>query len=106
MRGEQVKVRIESKAPTRIDLAGGTLDIWPLYLFHDGALTVNCAITRYASCVIEVASKNSRRIVLASRDIRRKESFASFEALFAPDATNCRCWRNSCGCFAPPSDSR
>jgi D-glycero-alpha-D-manno-heptose-7-phosphate kinase len=78
---EQVKVRIESKAPTRIDLAGGTLDIWPLYLFHEGAVTVNCAITRYASCVIETAPKKSRRIVLLSRDTRRQESFPSFEAL-------------------------
>jgi len=78
---EQVKVRIESKAPTRIDLAGGTLDIWPLYLFHEGALTVNCAITRYASCVIEVAPEKSRRIVLASRDTNRKESFPSLEAM-------------------------
>src|SRR6202023_4396513 len=78
---EQVKVRIESKAPTRIDLAGGTLDIWPLYLFHEGALTVNCAITRYASCVIEVAPEKTRRIVLASRDTKRKESFPSLEAL-------------------------
>jgi len=78
---EQIKVRIESKAPTRIDLAGGTLDIWPLYLFHEGALTVNCAITRHASCVIETAPKNSRRIVLSSRDIGRQESFASFAAL-------------------------
>jgi D-glycero-alpha-D-manno-heptose-7-phosphate kinase len=42
---------------------------------------VNCAITRYASCVIETAPENSRRIVLASRDIACKESFASFEAL-------------------------
>ncbi len=74
-------MKIESRAPTRIDLAGGTLDIWPLYLFHEGSLTVNCAITRYASCVIENAPKNSRRIVLASRDIARQESFASFEAL-------------------------
>jgi D-glycero-alpha-D-manno-heptose-7-phosphate kinase len=74
-------VRIESKAPTRIDLAGGTLDIWPLYLFHEGAVTVNCAITRYASCVIETAQGNSRRIVLVSRDTKRKESFASIEAL-------------------------
>ena len=40
--------RIVARAPTRIDLAGGTLDIWPLYLFHPGAVTVNCAITRYA----------------------------------------------------------
>ena len=74
-------MRIESRAPTRIDLAGGTLDIWPLYLFHEGALTVNCAITRYASCVIETAPGPSRRIVLVSRDIGRKESFVSFEAL-------------------------
>jgi D-glycero-alpha-D-manno-heptose-7-phosphate kinase len=74
-------VRIESKAPTRIDLAGGTLDIWPLYLFHEGAITVNCAITRYASCVIETSQGSSRRIVLASRDTKRKESFASLDAL-------------------------
>jgi D-glycero-alpha-D-manno-heptose-7-phosphate kinase len=62
-------------------LAGGTLDIWPLYLFHEGALTVNCAITRYASCVIEAAPESSARVVLASRDTNRKESFISFEAL-------------------------
>jgi D-glycero-alpha-D-manno-heptose-7-phosphate kinase len=74
-------VRIESRTPTRIDLAGGTLDIWPLYLFHEGSLTVNCAITRYASCVVETAPKPSRRIELVSRDIGRRESFASFEAL-------------------------
>src|SRR5258708_35679829 len=79
---KQVKVRIESRAPTRIDLAGGTLDIWPLYLFHEGSLTVNCAITRYASCVIETEPESSRHIVLVSRDIGRSESFASFDALF------------------------
>src|ERR1700720_4730290 len=78
---KQVKVRIESRAPTRIDLAGGTLDIWPLYLFHEGAVTVNCAITRYASCIIETVPGKSRRIVLISRDTRRKETFASLEAL-------------------------
>ena len=74
-------MRIESKAPTRIDLAGGTLDIWPLYLFHEGALTVNCAITRYASCAIETAAGKSRRIVLVSQDTKRRETFASLEAL-------------------------
>ncbi len=74
-------MRIESRAPTRIDLAGGTLDIWPLYLFHEGALTVNCAISRYASCAIETLPESARRIVLASRDTGREESFASLEAL-------------------------
>src|SRR6266568_256773 len=75
-----MNVRIEARAPTRIDLAGGTLDIWPLYLFHEGALTVNCAITRYASCVIEKSEK-SKRIILASRDTKRQESFPSLDAL-------------------------
>jgi D-glycero-alpha-D-manno-heptose-7-phosphate kinase len=31
-------------APCRADLAGGTLDIWPLGLLHRGAVTVNTAI--------------------------------------------------------------
>ena len=71
----------QARAPTRIDLAGGTLDIWPLYLFHPGALTVNCAITRYATCVVEAAPRDSQRISLVSLDTRRRESFASLAAL-------------------------
>jgi D-glycero-alpha-D-manno-heptose-7-phosphate kinase len=74
-------MRIESKAPTRVDLAGGTLDIWPLYLFHPGAVTVNAAITRYASCVIDQHPQDDNKIKLVSRDTQREESFASFEAL-------------------------
>src|ERR1700743_3290965 len=79
--GREVIVRIEARAPARIDLAGGTLDIWPLYLFHAGALTVNCAVTRYASCVIETGPRGSRRITLVSQDTKRRESFASFAQL-------------------------
>jgi D-glycero-alpha-D-manno-heptose-7-phosphate kinase len=74
-------MRIESKAPTRVDLAGGTLDIWPLYLFHPGAVTVNAAITRYAYCRIETHAQGDNRIRLISRDTQREENFPSFEAL-------------------------
>lgn len=73
-------MRIESQAPTRIDLAGGTLDIWPLYLFHENALTVNCAITRYARCTIQLLPRGNE-IQLVSRDTRRAERFHSFDAL-------------------------
>ncbi len=62
---------IESSAPTRVDLAGGTIDIWPLYLFHPGATTVNFAINLLASCRIETRDDDS--IILESRD--RKISF-------------------------------
>ena len=45
------------RAPVRADLAGGTLDLWPLYLFHPGSRTVNVAISYFAeSEVSEVAS--------------------------------------------------
>jgi D-glycero-alpha-D-manno-heptose-7-phosphate kinase len=64
-------VIIESSAPTRVDLAGGTIDIWPLYLFHPGATTVNFALNLRAHCRIE--TRDDGRIILESRD--RKVAF-------------------------------
>ncbi len=57
---------IESSAPTRVDLAGGTIDIPPLFLFHEGASTVNFAVDMMARCRIE--ARNDGRIVLESID--------------------------------------
>jgi D-glycero-alpha-D-manno-heptose-7-phosphate kinase len=59
---------IESSAPPRVDLAGGTIDIWPLYLFHPGATTVNFALSLQARCRIE--TRDDRRIILESRDLK------------------------------------
>jgi len=36
--------RVTARAWCRVDLAGGTLDIWPLGLLHPGARTVNLAV--------------------------------------------------------------
>lgn len=74
-------MEITAQAPCRVDMAGGTLDIWPLYLFHPGAVTVNFAITRYASCTVR--THRGSRIVLRSRDLACEESFPSLEALRA-----------------------
>ncbi len=57
---------IETSAPTRIDLAGGTIDIWPLYLFHPGAQTLNAAISIRARARLE--SRADDRIVIRSED--------------------------------------
>ncbi|HXM46986.1 MAG TPA: hypothetical protein VN956_03890 [Pyrinomonadaceae bacterium] len=57
---------IESSAPTRADLAGGTVDIWPLYLFHSGAMTVNFALSLRAHVRIE--TRDDDRLILESRD--------------------------------------
>src|SRR5438477_12628206 len=57
---------IESSAPTRADLAGGTIDIWPLYRFHSGAMTVNFALSLRAHVRIE--TRDDDHIILESRD--------------------------------------
>ena len=72
---------IYSKAPCRVDIAGGTIDIWPLYLFHTGAVTVNFAVDRYASC--RLSTRRDRKIVLRSRDLGGEEVFESLDALRA-----------------------
>jgi D-glycero-alpha-D-manno-heptose-7-phosphate kinase len=66
-------VPIRASAPTRIDLAGGTLDIWPLYLFHEHAQTLNAAISLRAHA--EVSPRTDGRVRLESMD-----TVSSFEA--------------------------
>ncbi len=68
---------IESHAPTRIDLCGGTIDIWPLYLFHESATTINLAINLYAKTRIE--PRNDSRIIIESRDLKKKIKFDSIK---------------------------
>lgn len=66
-------------APCRADLAGGTLDLWPLYLFHPGAVTVNVAIDVLTTCRITPIKGKSIR--LHSTDTARTDSFESLEEL-------------------------
>ena len=72
-------MRIVSSAPTRIDLAGGTIDIWPLYLFHDGASTLNAAISLRAH--VEVESRTDEAIELRSIDTNRTVRAARWQEL-------------------------
>jgi D-glycero-alpha-D-manno-heptose-7-phosphate kinase len=71
--------RIVAQAPCRADLAGGTVDLWPLYLFHPGAITVNFAVNILATC--RITPQKGKRIHLRSLDTRREEQFPNFEAL-------------------------
>ncbi|MFQ5878221.1 MAG: hypothetical protein ACE5JH_11145 [Acidobacteriota bacterium] len=58
--------RAEARAPTRIDLAGGTIDLWPLSLLHEDPLTVNAAIDLYACASVERVATPGVEVV--SRD--------------------------------------
>lgn len=74
-------MNISAKAPCRVDIAGGTVDIWPLYLFHASPVTVNFAVDRYATC--ELTTRKDARILLRSRDLSAEEEFPSLDALRA-----------------------
>ena len=70
---------ITAQAPCRADLAGGTIDLWPLYLFHPGALTLNFALQILTTCRITPLS--GTRIELVSLDTGREESFSDLDEL-------------------------
>jgi D-glycero-alpha-D-manno-heptose-7-phosphate kinase len=62
-----------------VDLAGGTMDLWPLYLFHPGAVTVNFAVNILTRC--RVSRLTDKTIRLKSLDTKVEEEFSSFEQL-------------------------
>src|SRR5277367_5307015 len=76
-----VSTAIIAQAPCRVDLAGGTIDLWPLYLFHPGALTLNFAVNILTEC--RITPLRGKTIQLRSLDTKREESFASLDALLA-----------------------
>ncbi|MCG3218504.1 MAG: GHMP kinase, partial [Candidatus Heimdallarchaeota archaeon] len=70
---------IFSRAPSRIDFAGGTLDIFPLYLFHETGITVNAAINLHST--VEITVRDDTRINLSSVDLGITEQFNSFQEI-------------------------
>ena len=72
-------MEILAKAPTRIDLAGGTLDIWPLYLLVGEAVTINVAVNLYATAKIQPLPGKKIRIV--SRDQKSTQEADDCESL-------------------------
>ncbi len=72
-------VRVLARAPTRIDLGGGTLDIRPLAYLLDHRMTVNMGISLYTSATVEIAAKDGV-YAIESEDLGRSLS-GSFDDL-------------------------
>lgn len=71
-------------SPTRVDLAGGTLDMWPLYNFVGGAKTVNVAIDLHSQ--VELYKNDVHQIVIESKDLNYRQTFSDLNTLLAsPD---------------------
>lgn len=82
-------------APCRADLAGGTLDIWPIGLMHPGAVTVNVAVpvfvdleisrTHGRAWVVHDDERGNRRIL--SAEDRITDLTAAIVAEFMPSGS-------------------
>ncbi len=64
--------KVTVRAPVRADLAGGTLDLWPLYLFHPGARTVNVAISYHAESEVAAVPGDAIELHLADQQYARR----------------------------------
>jgi len=79
--GTNASPTIKVRAPARIDLAGGTLDIFPISQLERGAVTVNLGIDRYATATAR--ARTDGRFVLRATDRKLAERLDDRDALAA-----------------------
>ena len=78
-------MKLAARSPTRVDLAGGTLDCWPLYTLVGGAKTTNLAISVSTMVELEVTPE-STAIDLQIEDLNYHKKFPDlFAALGSLD---------------------
>ncbi|HVJ65635.1 MAG TPA: hypothetical protein VM901_10300 [Bdellovibrionota bacterium] len=91
-------LKIKQSANCRIDLAGGTLDLWPLYLYFGELKLVNMAIDTRAHCELQIAPAKGLEIWIESKDMNTKSRFDSIdelaESLTKPTSINPLRWVN------------
>lgn len=76
MEREQREAGLERwRVPVRIDLAGGTLDLWPIYAMLGGCLTVNAAVDLWIGLELRRGGEGHR---LRSRDLEIDLGFESW----------------------------
>lgn len=72
-------MKISTKSPTRVDLSGGTLDCWPLFLLVDSCVTINLSISIFTHVTIE--ERLDSTIDVHMRDLKYKKSFANLSGV-------------------------
>lgn len=91
-------------SPTRVDLAGGTLDLWPLYLFTHGAVTINMAINIWTHAELEPL--NGSEIRWESVDYGSVKTFANASECLSSMDYESQWLRILVRAFAPPTGFR
>lgn len=73
--------RITAISPTRVDLAGGTLDLWPLWSFYGPAKTINISINIFTQA--ELVERSDKRITVSLSDIGWRREFKDLSEALA-----------------------
>lgn len=70
-----------TQCPTRIDLAGGTIDLWPIWAILDECVTINVSIDVYTTC--EIQPLETSEIKIESPDMQKTWAFKNSDELYA-----------------------
>lgn len=74
-------MKITTQSPTRVDLAGGTLDCWPLYLLGPNCVTVNLSVSIFTHA--ELTPKTSPDIDIFIDDLKYERRFSNLQELLS-----------------------
>lgn len=74
-------MHVIARAPNRVDLAGGSLDLYPIYLLMGGGLTVSAAIT--IASRVDVQARTDTRVIIRSSDRNETVQATSLASLAA-----------------------
>jgi D-glycero-alpha-D-manno-heptose-7-phosphate kinase len=86
------------RVPVRIDFAGGTLDLWPIYSMLGGCLTVNAAVDLWISLTLR---REGPGFHLQSRDLGKELRLEAWSA--TPPADLSWVWRVLDASGRPPA---
>lgn len=70
---------IQVTTPSRIDLAGGTVDIFPLYILEGEGMTVNAAINLHARTTLK--ERRDKKVIIRSLDLKKEVRSKDIDSL-------------------------
>ncbi len=77
---------IIKKSPTRIDLAGGTLDLWPIYLMVSKCVTVNLSINIETKVILR--PMDTQKIEVNIVNLNHEKTYNSLDELLGDNSAN------------------
>jgi len=65
-------MRITVKCPTRVDLSGGTLDLWPLYALVPKSRTINAAISIFTQTELNIRLDTKIKVQITNTNFKKE----------------------------------